>query len=215
MDIGKAFTFPFQTTRWAEKLLIPALITLIPIFGQIFLVGWYLDITRRVIHGEPDPLPELDFGRQLVDGLKGVVIALVYSLPLLVMVVLVGVFSEVSNNTSVEAGQLIFALFIMLFVALMFIYGLAMAFVLPAAMGHFVAKEDISAAFRFSEVLGLIRSAPGDYAIVLLIALLASAIAPLGAVVCGIGVAATTLYAMAVNGYMYGAAYNRARVHVI
>lgn len=211
MDINKAFSFPFQTTRWAEKLLVPALLTLIPIFGQIFLVGWYLDITRRVEHGEPDPLPEIDIARQLADGIKGMVISLVYALPNLILgsIALISINSASNSTSFVRTGVTLLTL---LLVGLMLLYALAMLFVLPAALGHFVAQEDVAAAFRFNEVFGLLRNAPGDYGVVLLITLLTSLIAPLGGIFCGIGAAATTLYAMAINGYLYGEAYRRARV---
>lgn len=211
MDFGKAFSFPFHPTRWVEQLLIPALITLIPVFGQIYLAGWYLDITRRVIRGDADPLPDLDIGRHFVDGLKAVVIGLVYAIPLLVLVVPVVIATNISTNGDNQGSNAVVALTMLCFVTFMAIYTLALAFVLPAALGNFVAKNDIAAAFRFPEVFGLLRAAPAAYLLVLLCTLLTSIIAPLGSALCVIGIAATTLYAMAVNGYLYGAAYLQTR----
>lgn len=218
MDLGKAFTFPFQTsqlsTTWVEKLLLPALITLIPIFGWIFLMGWYLDITHRVIAGYNDPLPDLDLGRQFVDGLKALVITLVYAVPLLAMGALVAIAAAINSNTNSTASNVGFTLTLLLFLILMSVYIVAMAVVLPAALSNFIAKADVSAAFHFNEVFGLLSKAPSAYLIVFLVSLLTGAIAPMGSAVCGIGVAATLLYAMAVNGYVYGAAYNQARQEI-
>lgn len=214
IDFSKAFSFPFQTQNWVEKLLLPALVTLIPIFGQIFLLGWYLDVTRRVIHGNDDPLPDLDLGRQFVEGLKALIISLVYALPILVLVVpIILVSAAASNNTGQASGAANagVALVSLCFTAFILVYGLLLAFVLPAALANFVAHEDIAAAFRFPEVFGLLRAAPAVYLVVLLLTLLTSMIASLGSVVCFIGVAATTLYAFAVNGYLYGDAYRVAR----
>ena len=210
MDLGKAFSFPFQTTQWVEKLLLPALITLIPIFGQIFLLGWYLDITRRVIHRDPDPLPTVDLVRSLTDGLKALVIDLVYLIPLIVLGVLVVVAARANGAAQTNAGSLGFALLLAFLLILIVLYIIALTVLLPAAWSNFIAKEDISAAFRFNEVFGLLRKAPSAYLMVFLVAILTSIIAPLGWVAFAVGAAATTLYAMAINGYVYGMAYNQA-----
>ena len=80
MNFGQAFTYVFEDPDWAKKLLIPALVSLIPIIGQLVVLGWMLEVTRRVIQQNPRPLPELDFGRQLGEGFKGFIIGLVYAL---------------------------------------------------------------------------------------------------------------------------------------
>ena len=69
MDIGRAFGYVFDDDRWITKILIAAAILLagiaffwlllIPAFLAAFLLNGYgLEITRRVIRGDAQVLPE-------------------------------------------------------------------------------------------------------------------------------------------------------------
>jgi hypothetical protein len=212
MNFGQAFSYPFQDPDWLKKILVPALIFIIPILGQVFLIGWALDVTRRVIRQDPTPLPELDFGRQFVDGLKAFVVGLVYSLPAIILSIPVVAVSIGTTSTDMDpdtANSLI-ALVSVCCNGLIALYSLFLGFVLPAAYGNMVAKEDLGAAFRFPEVFGLVRANPGAYLVVLAGALVSGLIGSLGVIACFIGVFATYAYAMAVNGHLYGQAYNEA-----
>jgi hypothetical protein len=93
---------------------------------------------------------------------------------------------------------------------LMLLYGLLLLVVLPAAMGNYLATDLMGAAFRFGEVFGLLRAAPGAYLMVLLGGLVAGFIGSLGSIACLIGVLATAAYASAVMGHLYGQAYRAA-----
>ncbi len=53
MDFGKAFTFAFEDPDWLKKILINGLIGLIPLVGQIYLMGWGLEVARRIAMGGP------------------------------------------------------------------------------------------------------------------------------------------------------------------
>ena len=86
---------------------------------------------------------------------------------------------------------------------------------IPAAMGNYAAKGEISAAFRFGEVFGLVRAAPGAYILAILGALIAGIIAPLGVILCGIGVLWTQAYAVLIYSHLWGQAYNAAQEGVI
>lgn len=211
MDFGKAFTFAFDDPDWARKIGVPALISIIPIVGQIFLTGWSLDITRRVIRKDPTPLPELDFGRQFVDGLKAILVGLVYAIPVFVFIVpVIIVSSMMENGTSQAAPNALYGLMMICITGFMILYSLLMAVLMPAAYANMLAKDDLGAAFRFGEVFGLVRAAPGAYLMVLLGAILSSILGGLGAVVCFIGAFFTYAYAMTINGHLYGQAYNEA-----
>ena len=86
MDIGKSFTFVFEDPNWASKIIIGGLITLIPIVGWLFVIGYLVAIARNIINGDQQPLPEWsDFGQIFVDGIYGFVIAFVYVLPIIVV----------------------------------------------------------------------------------------------------------------------------------
>ena len=51
MNFGKAFSYKFEYQKWIEKILITALISLIPIFGGFYLLGWALADMRKVMDG--------------------------------------------------------------------------------------------------------------------------------------------------------------------
>ncbi len=85
MDFGKSFTFVFEDPEWLKKIVIAALISIIPLIGQIYLVGYGLEVGRRVIRHDPHPLPDVSFVESLLLGLKSFVIGLIYSIPAIVL----------------------------------------------------------------------------------------------------------------------------------
>ncbi|MGD9145422.1 MAG: DUF4013 domain-containing protein, partial [Anaerolineae bacterium] len=97
MDIGKSFTFVFEDDAWITKLLLAAAILLlgvlfswlllIPLILALALLGGYgVAITRQVIGGELNKLPEWDdWGALIADGLKVIVVGIVYALPLIII----------------------------------------------------------------------------------------------------------------------------------
>ncbi len=214
MNFGQAFTYVFEDPDWAKKVLIPALIAIIPLVGQIFLHGWSLDIARRVIQKNPRPLPDLDFGRQFVDGLKGFVIGLVYAIPVIIITIPITIasstISSAGPNQAPTAATTIATLVSVCCGGLIFLYSILLAFYLPAAYGNFAAGGNLGAGFRFAEIFGLLRASPGAYLIVFLGLIVSGFIGGLGVIACGIGVVVTLAYSMAVNGHLYGQAFNEA-----
>jgi hypothetical protein len=189
------------------KTIIAALVSLIPIIGQITVVGWGLGVTRRVIQNDPNPLPDWsDFGGHIVKGIVAWVIGFVYSLPLIILYAcpIVIIAAAQNDDTLVSLGWVCFSCLTLLYVILLM-------FVLPAALGNYAAKDEISAAFRFGEVFGLVRAAPGAYLLTILGAIIAGIIAPLGMVLCFIGVLWTQAYAVLINSHLWGQAYNEAQ----
>ena len=90
------------------------------------------------------------------------------------------------------------------------IYGIIMAFLLPAALGRLAATGIMGSAFKFGEVFGMVRKAIVPYLIVLLGIFVAGIIAPLGLIACIIGVYLTMTYYYAISGHLYGQAYRQA-----
>jgi hypothetical protein len=208
MEFSRAFSFPFEDQEWLRKLVIAALISLIPIVGQIFLIGWMLDVTRRVIIRDATPLPEIDFGRQLIDGLKGMVVGLVYTIPVYIILAPIWIIALMSQNIDQNTFGWLISLVSICCTGLVVFYALLLAFITPAAFTNMVVKDSLGAAFHFSEIMALIKAAPGGYLLVLLGVIVSTGlIAPLGAIACGIGALFTATYAVAVNGHLYGQAY--------
>lgn len=86
MDFGQAFTFIFKDEDWVKKVLLGILFSFVPIFGQFALMGYILVVIRNVKANEPRPLPDWsDVGQYFVEGLKSLVVNLIYSLPALIL----------------------------------------------------------------------------------------------------------------------------------
>jgi hypothetical protein len=207
MDFGKAFSYQFQDPKWVEKILITALISLIPLFGGFYLLGWTLADVRRVMDGDTYPMPEIDFGGHFVLGLKWAVIQLVYSLPAIVVLVIVTVLGGFSaNNDQRSFNPIIIA--VCCVGILVFLYILILAFLTPVIQSVFLAEgEQIGAGFHFSRISALLRAAPGAYALAFVGSIIGGIIAPLGGFLFGIGALVTTVYAETMISHLIGQAY--------
>ena len=208
MDFGKSFSYQFQDPKWVEKILITALISLIPIFGGIYLLGWVLANIRRVIDGDPDPMPEIDFGGHFVRGLKWTVIQLVYALPAILVGFAVAILGGFSTSNSNNGSATVVIIAICCVDTLIILYALILAFLTPVIQSVFLEEgERIGAGFHFNRIIALLRAAPGAYGLAFLGTLIGGFIAPLGGIVFGIGALATTVYAESMMAHLIGQAY--------
>lgn len=85
MMISRALRYPFQGSGWFNRILILALIQLIPIVGQLILLGYGLEIVRYIYSGQND-LPPIHWLRMLGDGAKVAIAGLLYMFPMLLAV---------------------------------------------------------------------------------------------------------------------------------
>lgn len=215
MKFGEAFSYVFQDPDWFKKLIIPGLVgLLIPVIGQMVLLGWGLKITLNVIRNNPNPLPEMSFGDDLARGFKVTVVSIVYSLPMLIfyipMLIISGLAANSNDNTAIiiALGSTCFGLLIM-------VYGIAMAYFLPAAYARVAVEDSIGAGLNFGEVFRLVKKTPMTYLLVLVGVLASSFISSLGSIACGIGIFITVPYATAILGNLYGQAYLDAKYNEV
>ncbi len=215
MEFGRAFSYITEDQNWFKKILVAGLVTFIPILGSITVLGWMLEIVRRVIAGESEVLPGWeDFSGFLTKGFQAFVASLAYALPIILVStcfqILVPFMAESGGDSGdVMAGiMLVFSLCLSCF---MLIYSIFVGISLPAALGNLAATGELGAAFRFNEVFGLVRAAVGPYLLVIVGGVLAGFIAMFGLVACFVGIIITYPFAMAVQGHLYGQAYNAAK----
>lgn len=207
MDFGLAFSYVFQDEEWVKKIVITAIISIIPIIGQIALLGWSLEIARRVIRGDATPLPDWsDFGGLLTLGLKAFVIGFVFALPI-VFLSIPSAFID-SANSDAASAVLTFLIFCISCFALL--YGIALAFFLPAAYGELAATDNLGASFNIVKIIGHVRAAPSAYLLTFLGIIAAGFLASLGIILCFVGVVFTGAYSYAVQGHLFGQAYREA-----
>jgi len=213
MNFGAPFTFPFEDQDWLKKIALAGLISLIPVVGQIYLFGWGMEVARRVIKGEASLLPDTDFGGFLGLGFKTWVISLVYALPMIVFAIPMGVAGAGGAAAGMDEDTLAIIISVVSCCCggLMFLYGILMAFLIPAAYGRFLDSGVLGDAFKVKEVFALVKAAPVPFLISIAGSLIAGFIAPLGGIAIGIGAIFTSAYALAIMGHFYGQAYNEAK----
>lgn len=215
MDFGLAFTFPFKDQQWFKKLVIPGLVGLIPIVGQFFLVGFGMNVAKRVIEKNPETLPELDFGGDLKRGFMTFIVGLGYGLPLIILALIFGIImvaiGGLASNGDSEVAGIVGVVLGFGFGIISLLYGIVMAFFTSASYGNYLAKaEQLGAAFRIPEIWGFLKKAMIPYLLVIVGGVIANLIGSLGSIICAVGLLVTMPYAMAVYGHFIGQAYNLA-----
>lgn len=207
MDFGKAFSFVFEDEDWIKKIAIGGLLAL-TVIGLIPVLGWGFEITRRVIKKEEEVLPDWsDFGGYLTRGFLVFVIAFVFLLPVtLVNLCTTGVPFLYENADDTLA--VIATIVTVCFACFSFIYSAAAYLILPAAIGNYAVTDEFGAAFKIGDIFKMVRDNLGTYGMVLLGGIVATMVSGLGVIACGIGVFLTMVYAIAINGHLWGQAYN-------
>lgn len=223
MDIGKAFTFIADDPNWQTKLLIgggiflAASLLMFTFVGGIvcyaILFGYLLSLTRNVIEGRPQPLPEWgNWGVLMREGLKFFAVLLIIIAPVLILFMLLvipGVALTTRENTGaivVGTGLWIGAYCLLLPVTLL------LSFILPIVAARLALSGSIGEALRLREALAMARANFVDFLLVLLLtSFVMVLIAQLGIIACFIGAVFTSFYALLVNHHLYGQAYRKAR----
>jgi small-conductance mechanosensitive channel len=207
MDISRAFGFVTQDERWVTKVLIGGLVFLIPLIGQIVVMGYSYQVAKNVAAGVERPLPEWsDFGDMLARGFMAWVIQLVYTLPLLVVYFIFLIFisaAGAASSDSESAGGAA-ALLLLCLTPILIILALACSAASIAAIARFIATDRFGEAFKVGAVLQSLRENLGTFAMLLLVGILAGVVASLGAIACFVGVFFTSFYAYLVLGHALG-----------
>jgi hypothetical protein len=143
-----------------------------------------------------------------VDGLKLLVITLVYSLPAIVIGLLFGGLVAglglASGNGNGELSTLAILLLTCCFIPVMIVFGLGVQVLAFGGLGFFITRDDFAAAFRFGEVLQVVRENLSKFIIIWLVQILCGFVGSLGTILFAIGVLFTTVYGQAVFGNYFG-----------
>lgn len=210
MDLGLAFSFPFQDEEWIKKFVIAAVLLFIPVVGWLAVFGWTIEITRRVIRESEEPLPDwTEFADLFVLGLKGFVIGFVYWIPILLIFVPVFFISLFGSDIEGVVAFLLLCIF-----CISIPYLLLLGVVLPASFGILADSDNLAEAINPSKILALLRAAPGPYVITAVGAIIAIIVANFGVILCFVGVFFTTAYTVAFQGHLIGQAYKEANAAI-
>ena len=201
MDVGRAFGFLFQDQRWVAKILLAAVMLVIPIFGWLVLFGYAMRITRQVAAGTDLPLPEWeDWGGLFVEGLRAFGVYFVWGLP---GNLLYGIGQFGADRDQASGGLLLFS-------CLGFVVAVVTGFVVPAALARTAVTSSFGAGLEVGAIFALVRDNLGDYFILLLLGVVAGIIASLGFIALCVGVLVTIPYAYFMLAHLYGQVYYRA-----
>ena len=206
VNFRKALTFIFDDERWFDKLIIPLLVSLIPIIGQLVMLGYILRTINNVHQNLVDPLPTFDFGEDLSRGFRYTLINLVYSLPAIVLALLILLPINMIDNNS-NAGIGVFGIILMLLIAcLILVYCLALFLIQPISMANFALKNTFASGFEFGNFFKRLGKDFKAWLLVYAGIILAGLIAPLGSIVFLIGVVITTTYGQLLVAHLSGQA---------
>jgi hypothetical protein len=165
MDVGKAFTYWYKDPKWTAKLLLGALISIVPILNFAW-AGYTNEIIRRVTRDDPEPLPEWgDLGRFFMQGLVLIIAGLIYALPLIVLSLLfIPVFATVDTASmdSDTAGALLSGTGLIL-TCCVTLYGVLLSFFLPAVQVNYSRKETFASCFAIGDIIKLVTANLGNY----------------------------------------------------
>ncbi len=212
MEIGKTLSFVTEDEQWISKVLIGGLVALIPVVGTFAIQGYAYRVAQNVARGNPRPLPAWgEFGDFLKLGFIGLVISIVYLLPVIILyfifVMLTFIAAGVSESS--EGGAAVLGLASLCIVPLILIAAIVCSFASIAALMRYLATGSFGEAFKFGETIAILRSNIGTFLLFLVVGILAGIIAGLGTIACGIGVLFTAFYAQCMIGHAIGQAMQR------
>jgi hypothetical protein len=170
-DLRSILRFPLEGEEWSNRLVTGSLLNLaayfIPIIPLVFVFGYLVLLMRRAIEGQKLCLPQWnDWSKLFVDGLRALLVALVYLLPGILVLFggwalyfvasiifpLMAGFAGQDNGVALALG-VTFGVFgsmaILMLSMFLGMFLILLAFIpLPVALAHFVAKDEVAAAFH-------------------------------------------------------------------
>lgn len=209
MNYSRAFTYVFDDKDWLSKLLIAGLISLIPIVGQFYLLGWMIEIVRRVKAGRNDILPTTHFVYFLTLGLKMFVVCLIYAIPLIIITALAELISGTYSTHS--DGSITIVVSSMGFFGTLITLAVRIAIALISTYGviKLAETDQIKACLNISDAFNTIKNNLSAFIVLELLSLAASIIGSAGLIVCFIGIIFTMPYATAITGHLSGQLWNQ------
>ena len=210
-DLGKAFSFIFKDPSWVSKTAIAAVFMILSVLlvGFFILLGYFLQITQRVMRRQEPALPEWDeIGVKFVLGIKFCVVYVIYLIPVMIfMVPLIGLaaaggFADQSDVVGMAFGIYLFGLTLLIVP-----YGLVLSIATPIIIYRFAERERIGDAIDVVRIVTLFRANWQNSLVAALLAFGLQSFGGIGAAVFLIGFFFTMFYAYAVSSYMSGLLY--------
>jgi hypothetical protein len=222
MEISKSISFITEDPRWQQKLMIGTGViiastvfsfVLIGIVGFIIFAGYCIRLLQNVRDGQPNPLPEWDqWGEDLARGFKLVVATIVWSLPVIILIIPTIIGGALSDSHG-GGTEFIGGMLLICGNCLTFLYALLLTVATPGISIAFAKDEQITSALQFREIIAWTRANIGQVLVVTLVYIAASiALALIGGIVgvllCLVGLIITLPLATLLTGlfqyHLYG-----------
>jgi len=217
IDFGRCFTFVTEDANWVTKILVGGLFALLSmvLVGIPFVLGYWARTLKNAAAGVRHPLPEWDdLGGIFGDGMRLVGVYLVYGLGIaltmgVVSCVVMAPFIALGSAGGMDEGpEALFAtlggLGMLVFYLLIFVVSILAAAYLPAAMGRAALRESFSEGFAWREIVAFIRANLGNYALTIIVYLVASFLSQFGAILCCIGIFPAAFWSYEILAYGLG-----------
>jgi hypothetical protein len=179
------FKFPFSGKQWQRNFLIGSIVIFagfyIPLIPWVFILGYTLNIMKLSMKSHNLELPGWDdIGQLGIDGLRGSFVFLLYTLPGLGISfggMGIYLFTSMIFPLIMELGRwhsqvynlvipgFLFINFSILFISMFLgmLLTISGAVSLPLALSHFIAKNQLAAAFHIREWLMILKKNMGGY----------------------------------------------------
>lgn len=157
MNIERSFVFAFKAPGGVPKMVLGGVFSVLffTVFFGIVVMGYLMRVLCDALEGRDAKLPEWGgMGGLFNEGLQPVLILVIYSSPLIALLVVEQVLNAVLGWS--------FGV-IAIFMALRLVLGIALSIALPVALIRYAVKGSLKAAFEFGEILGFIKTNPGTY----------------------------------------------------
>lgn len=232
MDYLKGYRVAREDPQWTNKIVVGSVILvtsmIIPLIGQLALLGWQALIMRRAVHGHDVPMPRLDFdfdylGKLVGLGFKALLARFLWTLPLIVLIggavfcmyfgfIAVAIGGVAAAESGGDAGAALGSIGAMCCMGGGYLSILILAIVaaIPASVAAMRAEltDDLNQAMKFGEVMAFTKA---NFGVLLkgtlLIGLVSWLLSMVGALACFVGIFPVAILTMVAHGHFLAQVY--------
>lgn len=190
IDVSRAFSYLFQEPDWVKKCIILGLVMIVPILN-FAVIGYFVELARRVSNAIDTPVPEFELADQWKSGLM---YALVY---IIVSIISGAVFAILAMLVGVK----VIGIFAML---LLLVFSVAFSVYFCAAASLAIIEGNPWVVFQFPACFEAIQKNPGPVFLTVVLMIPVSMIAGAGSILFGVGYILTAGIALFMSAHIFG-----------
>ncbi len=190
IDSSRAFSYIFKEPDWLKKCLLLGLVLIVPVLN-FAVVGYFVELARRVSNAIDSPVPEFNLGDHWKSGLM-------YSL----VYILVGLFT---GSVLAILGSLLSIEIIAIFAGLLlFVFLIAFNIYFIAAASLAIIEGNPWVVFQFPACFEAIQQSPTPVIVTMFLMIPVMIIASAGTILFGIGYILTSGIALFISAHLFG-----------